>query len=217
MDTKRLVPLSGIAFVALIVLSLAVGGSTPASGASADEVASFYGDDLSRQSSARSSSPPSAPLVVLFGVGLASAVAERDRPLVVGGTIVRAGAILVAAAVLLAAGIHMAIVDGGDNGISEDRAAGAQRPRWQHVDRHDERARRPLARDAPGRCPRPAFSECSGWSAPAPGVALFLPDRGLPRDARIRTLDRRCERCDYVKTSGRRGGRRPHHGFDGVF
>ena len=79
MDTKRLVPLSGIAFVTLIVLSLAVGGGTPASGASADEVASFYGDDLARQFVSTFVLAASAPFVVLFGVGLASSMSPGRR------------------------------------------------------------------------------------------------------------------------------------------
>jgi hypothetical protein len=114
---QRLFPLSGIAFVALIVSSLAVGGDTPDSGASVAEVGAFYDGDLARQYVSTFLLAAAAPFAVLFGVGLASAVGDGARAR--WGEIVRAGAILVAGAVLLAAGIHIAVVDGGDSGISE--------------------------------------------------------------------------------------------------
>jgi hypothetical protein len=117
MTSARFFPLAGIAFVALIVASLLVGGETPASGAPADEVATFYGDDLARQYASTFLLAAAAPFAVLFGVGLASAVASGTDTR--WAEIVRAGGILVAGAVLLGASVHIAIVDAGDNGISE--------------------------------------------------------------------------------------------------
>ena len=55
---SSMLPLSGIGFVALVVLSLVISGSTPESGESAAKVASFYDDNKARQliTSARASS-----------------------------------------------------------------------------------------------------------------------------------------------------------------
>jgi hypothetical protein len=111
--TARLFPLSGVAFVVLIVACILVGGETPASDAAAAEVASFYGDDVARQWASAFLLGASAPFAVLFGVVLASETHSR------WADVIRAGAILVAGAVLLGASIHVAVVDGGDHGVSE--------------------------------------------------------------------------------------------------
>lgn len=112
MDTKRLVPLSGIAFVALTMLSLFVGGDTPTSGTSAEEVARYYDENFTRQLASTFVLAAAAPFVVLFGVSLAAASSSG------WGHVARAGAILAAAAVLVSACVRMALVDGGDQGIS---------------------------------------------------------------------------------------------------
>jgi hypothetical protein len=116
MSGARLFPLSGIAFVGLLVASLLIGGDTPDSGATAGEVASFYDDGLARQYLSTFLLAAAAPFLVLFGVELAEAVSSGASR---WGYVVRAGAILAAVAVLLSAGIHLAVVDGGDNDISE--------------------------------------------------------------------------------------------------
>ena len=113
MDSIRLLPLSGIAFVALILLSIVVvGGGTPSSGAPAAEVASFYEESAVRQFLSTFVLAVAGPFIVLFGVSLASISSS------VWGRVVRAGAILVAAAIFVAAFVHMALADGGDQKIS---------------------------------------------------------------------------------------------------
>lgn len=109
---SRFLPLSGIAFVVLVVLTLIVGGETPASGASVEEVARFYEDDLARQFASTFVLAAAAPFIVLFGVALAGASNS------VAARVLRAGAILVAATVLVSAFLHMALVDGADHRIS---------------------------------------------------------------------------------------------------
>lgn len=113
MDSKKLFPLGGIAFVALTLLSIvAIGGETPSSTAPAKEVASFYDENALRQFLSAFVLAASAPFIVLFGVGLAS---RSDS---VWTRIAQAGAVLVAVAVLVAAGIHIALVEAGDEQIS---------------------------------------------------------------------------------------------------
>jgi hypothetical protein len=115
MNVNKLFPLGGIAFVALILLSIvAFGGGTPASDADAAEVATFYDENAVRQFLSTFVLAASAPFIVLFGVSLASTSSS------VWGRVVQAGAILVAAAVLVGVFVHMALVDGaeGDQKIS---------------------------------------------------------------------------------------------------
>ena len=68
MTGARLFPLSGIAFVGLLVASLFVGGDTPDSGATVGEVASFYDDGLTRQYLSTFLLAAAAPFLVLFGI-----------------------------------------------------------------------------------------------------------------------------------------------------
>jgi hypothetical protein len=111
-DERRLIPLSGAAFVLLVVLALIVGGKTPSSGASVEEVARFYDDGLSRQFASTFVLAAAAPFIVLFGVALGGASSSASA------RVLRAGAILVAATVLVSAALHLAVVDGADQGIS---------------------------------------------------------------------------------------------------
>jgi hypothetical protein len=120
METRRLVPFAGIAFVALVLLAvLGIGGETPASGAAAAEVASFYDEHTIRQFITAFVLAASAPFLVLFGVGLARLQPPRQSDggslwshVVIGGSILAAGTILVSALV------HLALVDGAEQEIS---------------------------------------------------------------------------------------------------
>lgn len=114
MERNRLFPWSGIVFVALVVGTAAGTGDTPASGAPASEVASFYGDNAMRQGIGAFLLAASVPFLVFFGIGLASALGSGSvwTQVLVGGTI------LVGATVLVAAFVRFALVDGGDNDVS---------------------------------------------------------------------------------------------------
>lgn len=119
MDVKRLLPLSGIVFVALAVFAVAVlGGSTPSSDSSAAEIATFYDDETIRQGITAFLLAASVPFLVFFGVGLASAGAPREAARSVWQLVLIAGTILTGGAVLLVAMLHFALVDAVDQGIS---------------------------------------------------------------------------------------------------
>jgi hypothetical protein len=112
--------LCGIAFVAvLLVAIIGVGGGTPGTGASAEKLASFYSDNDVRQGIGTFVLAAAAPFVVLFGVGLMTAVGRRD-----GGEwtawswVLLTGTILVAGSVLVTAFVHFALTNGGDEDIS---------------------------------------------------------------------------------------------------
>lgn len=120
MAAKRLFPLSGIAFVVLAVGTIVgIGGNTPGTGASASELASFYGDHALRQTLGGFLLAASVPFVLFFGIGLATAIAARPvGGLTAWGYVLLAGTILVAGAVLLAAFAHVALANGADEEIS---------------------------------------------------------------------------------------------------
>ena len=120
MDARRLFPLSGIAFVALLVVAIVgIGGSTPGSGASAEELARFYDESAVRQGIGTFVLAAAAPFLVFFGVGLVRSLAlERDGSLTAWGCVLLSGTILVAGSVLLTAFVHFALANGGDEKIS---------------------------------------------------------------------------------------------------
>ena len=123
MDVRRLLPLSGIVFVALIVIAVVgLGGSTPESDAGAAEVSDFYGDEVVRQGIAAFVLAASAPFLVFFASALAAhlglGVGHEHRP--IWERVVLAGSAITAAAAVVAALIHFALADGADNNVSPE-------------------------------------------------------------------------------------------------
>jgi hypothetical protein len=119
MDLKRLLPLSGIAFVAVVTIGVVgLAGDTPGSHVSGAELASFY-EQSWRQFSAAFVLAASVPLLVLFGVSLATATSQPDAGRSVWGLVLMAGTVLTGGVVLIVAFVHLALTDGADNGISE--------------------------------------------------------------------------------------------------
>jgi hypothetical protein len=118
MDSKRLLPLSGIVFVALVLLSIiGIAGGTPSSGASVDEVAAFYDDNIVRQAIGTFVLAAAVPFLVFFGIALANrARLQGDGS--VWEHVTLAGTILASGAILATAFVHFALVDGGDQTIS---------------------------------------------------------------------------------------------------
>ena len=106
MDVRRLLPLSGIVFVALLVVGVVVlGGDTPESDASAAEVSAFYGDEVVRQGIAAFVLAAAAPFVVFFASALAARLGldggHQHRP--VWERVVLAGSAITASAAVVAA------------------------------------------------------------------------------------------------------------------
>ncbi len=120
MNTRNLFPLSGIVFVALVIVAVvAIGQDTPSSDAPAAEVASFYNDHVVQQGVSAFLLATAAPFLAFFGIGLARALGARgDDDRSVWRDVLVAGTILAAAGVLLTAMVHFALVDGGDHDIS---------------------------------------------------------------------------------------------------
>jgi hypothetical protein len=118
MEMKRLLPLSGIAFVAVVAIAIAIAGETPGTDASGAELASFY-EQSWRQFIAAFVLAASVPFCVLFGVSLATATSQPDAGRSPWELVLMAGTILTGGVVLIVAFVQLALNDGADQGISE--------------------------------------------------------------------------------------------------
>jgi hypothetical protein len=112
MDIRKLLPLSGIVFVVLVIVSVLLGGSTPSSTSSGAEVASFYDSHGAREFVGAFLLTASGLFVVVFGATLGRCLSATG---VAGASVwprvVLAGSILFAAAVGLVATISFALAD----------------------------------------------------------------------------------------------------------
>jgi hypothetical protein len=112
MSHQRLLPLSGIAFVALSLLTvLALGGSTPGTSDSAAEIVRFYDENDVRQFVTSFAFAATVPFLILFAVGLARAISARAAASALWGQVAIAGAILAGATILMTAAVHFALLD----------------------------------------------------------------------------------------------------------
>ena len=119
MQSNRLFVLSGVAFVALVVLAIVgIGGSTPGTGASADELARFYNEHDVQQGIGTFVLAAATPFLVFFGIGLATRLGPRAGGMSSWGYVLLSGTILVAGSVLLSAFVHFALANGGDEKIT---------------------------------------------------------------------------------------------------
>lgn len=109
MRMDKLFPLGGIAFVALVVLTLVVGGSTPEPGDAAAEVVTFYDQNEVRQFVTSFVFAATVPFLIVFAVGLARTTGEERSAL--WGQVAIAGAILAGGVILMTAAIHFALLD----------------------------------------------------------------------------------------------------------
>ncbi len=117
MDARRILPLSGVAFVVLGLLAVVVfGGDTPDSGAPGREIASYYDAHEAREFIATFVLAASVPFLVFFAVSLALALwpGESGRP-PVWELVLIAGAVATGATLLVAAMLHFALVDAADS------------------------------------------------------------------------------------------------------
>ena len=112
----RLLPLSGAAFVILILANvIVVGSDTPDSETSAAKVASYYQAHDTREIVGAFVFAATVPLILFFGAALALAswpTAAGRRP--VWQVVLVAGSALTALAFLVAATIHFALADAAD-------------------------------------------------------------------------------------------------------
>ena len=173
MAIRRLLPLSGIVFVALVVIAVVVlGGDTPESKASAAEVADFYSDEVVRQGIGAFVLAAAALFVVLF----ASALAARTGLDEGNQRVVTAGGAVTAAATVLAALIHFALADGADQDNVTPVALQALNVLDSNVWLPFNSGLGILVLGAAGLfLTETVLPRWLGWSALVLGVALFIP------------------------------------------
>jgi hypothetical protein len=112
MRIRRLLPLSGIVFVAFVIVGVLLGGSTPGSTAPGTEVASYYDSHGARLFIESFVIAASGLFAVLFGTTLGRSLSPAQEAAgSVWERVVLAGSILVAAAFLFVATVNFAIAD----------------------------------------------------------------------------------------------------------
>jgi hypothetical protein len=121
MRSPRFAPLSGIAFVVLLVAGfIPVGGDTPQLDDPASKITSFYADNQGREIAAIILVALAALFLAVFAVALRDYLRGGNAQADFWPTLAMLGAAVSVAGLLVAAGIHIALVDGGDKKISPD-------------------------------------------------------------------------------------------------
>lgn len=121
MKSARLAPLSGIAFVVLLILGvIVVSGNTPSIDDPASKIASYYADHKAKETIAVILVGLSAVFLTIFVVSL------RDYLRGAGGdgsawpTVALIGGVVSVAGIFGAGALHLALVNGGDKHISPE-------------------------------------------------------------------------------------------------
>ncbi len=180
MRITRLLPLSGIAFVALVVLSIGIGGGTPDPAAPAEEVVSFYEDELTRQRLAAIPLAASMPFLLFFASSLAglrwpgnpdSRAAWRR--------VLLAGSAIAAATLAIGVSTRLALANGAEGGVASE-ALQALNVLDSHVVYALVASFGVMMLGAAGwLLGREGIHGWLGWTALALGVALFIPFLGV--------------------------------------
>lgn len=120
MNAQRLLPLSGILFVALVLVPVfALGGTdTPGSDASPGEVLAFYDAHTVQQGVSAFLLAASVPFLVLFGCALATSRPPTGTTTPLAERLLVAGTALAAAMWTLTAFVHFTLASGADEGVS---------------------------------------------------------------------------------------------------
>lgn len=113
---------SGIGFVAVALLAVLLGGSTPGTDEPAAEIAAFYQANELRQFITSFVLAATVPFLVVFAVALGRSSRRRGGDASPWGAVVVAGAVLAGGAILLTAAVHFALIDVAGN---DTLAAGA--------------------------------------------------------------------------------------------
>jgi hypothetical protein len=179
MDTRRVLPLSGVAFVVLaLVAVVGLGGDTPESDASASEVFRFYDDHAVREGIAAFVLALAVPFLVFFAVSLATALWPEgaDRPPVWHYVLI-GGGLLTGAALLIAAAVVFSLADGADNKISMDALQGLNTLDANTWVAFNAGFGVMMLGAAGCMIPRvrAALPAWLGWTALVLGIALFIP------------------------------------------
>lgn len=114
---RRWLPLSGVAFVVLmLVVIVGFSGETPGTGDSGAEIASFYEDEEVRQGIAAFLLAATVPFLLLFAAALAGLASATDRAWrEIWRRMLLGGSFILGAIIMVMAMIHFALADGAGN------------------------------------------------------------------------------------------------------
>lgn len=113
MNLRKLMPLSGLAFITLFAVAFILGSSTPDPQASADRVASFYNAHSAREIAAAFALACAVPFFVLFAIAfMAPSWNARRDGVPIWQVFIAVGSAVTGAAILLGATVHFALADG---------------------------------------------------------------------------------------------------------
>ena len=114
MDWKRMAPLTGAAFVVLLVVGFIVGGETPDFDDSAQDVVSFYSSHESSQTVSAILGAYAVLFFVFFAGNLRAALRRTEEPPGVLSAVSFGGALLVAVGGLIFSGLTFILADIAD-------------------------------------------------------------------------------------------------------
>jgi len=114
MDWRRIAPLTGVAFVVLLVVAFIVGGDTPDFDDSAEDVVSFYSSHESSQFVSAILGAYAVLFFVFFAGILRGALRRTEEPPGVLSVVCFGGALLVAIGGLIFAGLTFILADVAD-------------------------------------------------------------------------------------------------------
>ena len=120
MESKKLLPLGGIVFVALVAsgVALSITGGAPDSTARGSEVASYFEAHWLRELVVSFLLAAAVPFLVLFALGAAAARATESVGTRVWERMLVGGSLVSGAAFLVTATVNLALADGANNGAS---------------------------------------------------------------------------------------------------
>lgn len=177
MELKRLLPLSGIVFVVLVILTIVViGGDTPESNAPGGKVLSYYDAHQVREALAAFVFAVSIFFLVCFSVAVATALWPAEagrRP--VWEIVLIAGSVLTAATVLVTAAVHFALTDGATNDASTSALQALNLIDGNSWVAWNAGLGVMMLGAAGSLIPRVGAYRWLGWVALVVGVALFIP------------------------------------------
>jgi hypothetical protein len=121
MKSARLAPLSGIAFVVLLILGIVVvSGNTPEIDDPAAKIASYYGDHKAKETLAVILVALAALSLCVFSVSLRNFLREGAADESLWPTVALIGGVVAVTGVFFAGAIHLTLVEGGDRHISPE-------------------------------------------------------------------------------------------------
>ncbi len=177
MEFRKLLPLSGIVFVVVVVLGVAVlGRDTPSGTAPGGELLQYYDERQVREAVASFILAATVPFLVLFAVTVSAALWPAEpgrRP--VWEIMMIAGSVLTGAAILVTAAVHFALTDGATNNVSPDALQALALVDGNTWVAFNAGLGVMMLGAAGALIPRRGAYRWLGWVALVLGIALFIP------------------------------------------